>query len=67
MKILLNNSDENFDREAITITELLKEKNYTFKMLVVKINDKIIKKEDYNTSTIKDGDNVIILHLMSGG
>ena len=67
MKILLNNRDENIDADSLTIKELLKYKNFTFKLLVVKINGKLIKKDQYDTATIRNGDDVAVLHLTSGG
>lgn len=67
MKITLNHQLEEFDAEILTINELLKIKNFTFKMLVVKINGKIIRKHEYDTATVKDGDDVIVLHLITGG
>lgn len=44
MKITLNNREESFDNDTITVADLLKEKNFTFKMLVIKINGKLIKR-----------------------
>ncbi len=69
MNIVLNHSPEHIEtkQQSITVTELLKIKNFTFRMLVVKINDIVIKKDDYITATIKDGDNVQVIHLISGG
>lgn len=67
MKIILNNKVETFDSELLTINELLKAKNFTFKMLVIKVNNQLIKKNDYDLATIKDGDDVMVLHLISGG
>jgi len=68
MKIILNNTPETLDGiEKLTVDELLKVKNFSFKMLVIKINEKLVKKEDYATTTVKDGDNVAIIHLISGG
>ncbi len=67
MKIKLNNRQEEFDRNSMTIRELLDEKNFTFKMLVIKINNKLVRKEDYDTSLVHDGDDVCVLHLISGG
>jgi len=34
---------------------------------VVKINGTLIRKPEYDTSTVKDGDVVEIIHLISGG
>ena len=67
MKITLNNRPESFKQEQLTISELLDIKNYTFKMLVVKVNGKLVKKDKYNSHSIKDGDDVSVLHLVSGG
>ena len=67
MKIILNNNPESFSFEHLTITELLKVKNFTFKMLVIKVNGNLVKKSDYDTMQVKDGDDVKVLHLISGG
>ncbi len=67
MKITLNNKDEYFDKDSITVSELLKEKKFTFKMLIIKINDKLIKKHMYDSTSINEGDSVTVLHLVSGG
>ncbi len=67
MKIQLNNNAEEFAGDSMTVTDLLKVKNFTFKMLVIKINGALIRKSEYDTAQIKDGDDVHVLHLISGG
>jgi thiamine biosynthesis protein ThiS len=67
MEIILNNRPESFEKEQISISELLDIKNFTFKMLVVKVNGKLVKKGEYDSFQIKNGDDVNVLHLISGG
>lgn len=67
MNILLNNREEKFDMEELTVSELLKEKNMTFRMRLVKINGNLVEKDKYDTTRISDGDNVQVIYLMSGG
>ena len=67
MKIILNHTEEIIKQDAISITDLLAYKNFTFKMLVVKINGNFIPKDQYQRTLVGDGDDVVILHLMSGG
>ncbi|MBE9468723.1 MAG: sulfur carrier protein ThiS [Bacteroidetes bacterium] len=67
MKITLNNRNENFDCETLTVSQLLEIKNFTFKMIVIKINGNLIKKGTYETAVIKNNDNVNVIHLISGG
>jgi thiamine biosynthesis protein ThiS len=67
MNIILNNNNESFEAEKLSITELLALKKFTFKMLIIKINGKLVKQENYANAYIKDGDDVMVLHLISGG
>jgi thiamine biosynthesis protein ThiS len=67
MKIILNNKEEVFDGDHLTINQLLQLKNFTFKMLVIKVNGQLIKKNEYNSAFVKEDDDVMVLHLISGG
>ena len=68
MDITLNNRPETLEGyDQLTIEQLLKVKNFSYKMLLVKINDQTIKKDDYNKTIIKGGDKVEVIHLMTGG
>jgi thiamine biosynthesis protein ThiS len=67
MKIFLNNRVEEFGKESLTISEMIILKKFSFKMKIIKLNGVLILKEDYDSTAIKDGDNVQMLYLMSGG
>lgn len=67
MKITLNNNEEIFSADKMTVKELLDVKNFTFKLLVIKINGKLIKKNLYEEAIINEGDNVVVMHMVSGG
>lgn len=67
MKIRLNNRSEEFEGDEMTVSEMLEIKKFTYRMRIVKINGKLIKKEDYDSAVIRDGDDVQMLYLMSGG
>ncbi len=67
MKIILNNKAEEFAQDTMSVTELLAEKKYSFKLLIIKINGTLVKREDYVNTPVHDGDEVMVLHLMSGG
>jgi len=53
--------------ESFSVRELLALMNFTFPMIVVKINGRLVKKEDYERIFVGDGDNVEAIHLISGG
>jgi thiamine biosynthesis protein ThiS len=67
MNITLNNRPESFEETTMTFEELIKKKNFTFKLLVTKLNGKMVKKDKRGEVSIKDGDDVTVLHLVSGG
>ena len=67
MKITLNNRPDEIKKDKISLQELIEYKNFTFKMLVTKINGQLVKKEERKNIIVKEGDNVQIIHLISGG
>jgi thiamine biosynthesis protein ThiS len=67
MNIILNNREEIFDEDTLTFEELFLIKKFSFKMLVTKLNGNLVKKEDRLTTQIHDGDDVTVMHLVSGG
>lgn len=67
MKILLNNREEEFVAGILTVSEMLKQKKFSFRMRIIKINGVLIQKDMYDETYIREGDNVLMLYLMSGG
>jgi len=67
MRITLNNNPEIFDEDVLSIEEIIQKKNFTFKMLVTKLNDQVVVKNERTTTFVKDGDDLMVLHLVSGG
>ena len=54
-------------KESITVNEMLILKKFSYKMRIIKINGVLVAKENYDSTTIHDGDEVQMLYLMSGG
>jgi len=69
MRITLNNNPEIIDthKTSITIDELLKIKNFTFELLIVRVNGILVKKENYSSTSIVKEDNVQVIHVFGGG
>lgn len=67
MKIILNGREEEFERDTMSVSEMLDLKKFSFRMRIVKVNGKLIPRDDYGSSVINDGDNVQMFYLMSGG
>jgi thiamine biosynthesis protein ThiS len=67
MTIKLNHNTEIFEADCLTIGDIIKLKKYSHHDLIIKINAVLIKHENYSEMTIKEGDNVEIIHLFHGG
>jgi thiamine biosynthesis protein ThiS len=67
MKIILNNREEEFNLETLTVSRMLELKKFSFKMRIVKINGLLIPREKYESTFIHESDNVQMIYLMSGG
>jgi sulfur carrier protein len=67
MKISLNNRNEEFVKESISVSELLVLKKFSYKMRIIKVNGLLVSKDKYDSTIINDGDEVQMLYLMSGG
>jgi len=67
MKISLNNREVEFEKDNLSVNEILELKKLSFRMRVIKINGVLIPKDRYDSTIVKDGDNIQVLYLMSGG
>lgn len=52
---------------SITIESLILQEGYKKDIVVVEVNEKIIKKNEYGTYMLEDGDKVEILKFVGGG
>jgi thiamine biosynthesis protein ThiS len=67
MNITINNEPFAVAGDSITVTGLLEMKKYSFRLRIVKINGRIIERDRYDETVVRDGDNVQVIYLMSGG
>lgn len=67
MKIILNNREEELTGEMMTITRMLELKKFTFRMRIIRVNGKLIPRDEYDSTMVNNGDNIEMIYLMSGG
>jgi sulfur carrier protein len=65
--ILVNNRDEVEWQEGLTVSALLERFRYTFPHIIVKVDGKVVPREEYSTRTIPDDADVWVIHLIAGG
>lgn len=67
MEIMLNNRSETIEGDEMSLTDLIRYKGFTFKLLVTRVNGKLVKKDERHNYIVRQGDDVQVLHMISGG
>ncbi|MBN1949492.1 MAG: sulfur carrier protein ThiS [Candidatus Cloacimonetes bacterium] len=52
---------------GMTIGDVLEKMNYTFRMLVIRVNGELVRKQNYATHEVPSGADIKVIHLISGG
>lgn len=65
-KITVNGHEIDWN-DKMTVRNVLDMMKYSFRMLVIKVNGTIVKREDWETFPVPEGADVKVIHLMSGG
>ncbi len=67
MELIVNGEKKSFDKESMTITELVKELGIKVPNYAVAVGMEVIPKSEYETYKLKDGDKVEIVTFVGGG
>ena len=53
--------------EDETVKQLLKRVKYSFPLVIVKINDKVVPRDEFSERTVPDDSKIAVIHMISGG
>ena len=65
--VLVNNRDKLEWHEGMTVQDVLDAMNYTFSLMTVSVNNRLIREEDYETVPVPGEARIICFHLAHGG
>jgi sulfur carrier protein len=54
-------------RPGLTVQDVLDALKFSFRMIVVKINGKVVLRREFATTPVPDGAEVQAIHMISGG
>ncbi len=54
-------------RPGLTIAEILKLRNFIFRMIAVQVNGEPVRRGTYDSAVVPDGADVQVIHMISGG
>jgi len=65
MRVKINGKPE--EVQEATVLGLLKSRNVDLRMVAVEVNSKMVERDQYETTALKEGDEVEFLYFMGGG
>ncbi len=65
MRVKINGKSE--DIQEVSVLDLLKSKNVEPRMVAVEVNSELIERSHYETTFLKEGDEIEFLYFMGGG
>lgn len=66
MKVQVNGKEKEFDQE-LTVMQLIESLDLNPKQVAVEVNRDIVKKEQFASHHLRNGDEIEILHFVGGG
>ncbi|HZG61629.1 MAG TPA: sulfur carrier protein ThiS [Anoxybacillus sp.] len=67
MELIINGEMIQLHESVKTVSDLLSHFQLNNKIAIVEVNLNIINKQDYETTTLSNGDKVEIVHFVGGG
>lgn len=67
MKIKVNGTPEEHAEDSLTVREILARKGWNFPLLIVRVDGALVERGAYGTTVVRDGADVELCHLVSGG
>ena len=68
MKIVLNNEETELNGcDEINVNDLLNRVKFASPVIMVRVNDKLVKKINHGDFRVKAGDDVVAIPLVGGG
>ncbi len=64
--ITLNNRPYPYEG-GMTVASLMSDNNFVFHDIIIKVNGRLIRDEERETTSISDGDQVQMIHVFGGG
>ena len=67
MKVKVNGESRELPEGTATIRDLLDALRFSFPLLIVRVNGRLVERGAYAATHVSEGDEVDVYHLVSGG
>ena len=67
MQVQLNGESREFLHQDLFLSELIQELSLTPQRIAVEVNKQIVRRDEWDKTAIKEGDQIEIVHFVGGG
>ena len=67
MRIQINGEQREFSESSLSLDNLIKELSLAPQRIAIELNKAIVRRSDWEKTTLKDGDQIEIVHFVGGG
>lgn len=67
MTITVNDQPHSWPEQSLTVREILARLNFSFPLIVVRVDGQLVQKNEYDSAAVPDGARMEAIHLISGG
>ena len=67
MKVTVNFDPTEYPEEELSVSEIMKRKRYSFPHVITRLNGALVERNKRDTMLVRDGDDLEVYHLISGG
>ena len=64
---MVNLETEEYPEAELSLAEIMKRRRYTFPHVITRLNGRLVERASRDSAMARDGDDVEIYHLISGG
>ena len=66
MKVFVNGEEKDFSA-AISLSELITQLDLPAARIAIELNREVVRRSDWSSTMLKDGDRIEIVHFVGGG
>jgi len=67
VRIEINGEQREFSESSLSLDNLINELSLAPQRIAVEVNKTIVRRRDWSTTPLKDGDQIEIVHFVGGG
>lgn len=67
MRIAINRRPEEFPESELSVSEVFARLRFSFPLIITRLNGRLVKKDDWASTMVRDGDVLDADHLIGGG